>query len=299
MCGFPLLAAMPTILSRLWYGLTHPASDMPHFLIAATALTVVFVGVMALLHRLPPVGKKWVTIICTFVAGLYFLVEYLWPTQMVDGRPANFLTATQTPVNNFVGVVFVWTLVLGLISLAVVHGRRIVRREHDWPYSTAFFAALLAMMIFGFWSQAGDASMPLPGTEREVPTAAAVAFDTLYRGVFFHLNSTMFALLAFYIASAAYRAFRVRSVEAGLLMFSALFVMLGMTNTGLLFTSWIPTHIPWLAWMRLENISGFLMGWVNSASFRAVEIGVGIGALAMSMRLWLSLERGAFFSEES
>jgi hypothetical protein len=132
-----------------------------------------------------------------------------------------------------------------------------------------------------------------------VPTASSVVFDTLFRGVFVHLNSTMFALLAFYISSAAYRAFRVRSMESGLLMFAALFVMLGMTNTGLMLTNWIPVDVPWLAWMRLESISGFLQGMVNGPSFRAVGIGVAVGALAMSMRLWLSLERGAFFSEES
>jgi len=107
----------------------------------------------------------------------------------------------------------------------------------------------------------------------------------------------MFALLAFYIASAAYRAFRVRTVEAGLLMAAALIVMLGMVNFGVGLTSWIPLDSPW-RFFRIEQLSQWTLSWINMPAYRAVIIGVAVGMLAMALRLWLSLERGTFFSQE-
>jgi hypothetical protein len=34
------------------------------------------------------------------------------------------------------------------------------------------------------------------------------------------------------------------------------------------------------------------------AGLRAVTFGIFVGALAMSLRIWLNLERGAFFEQE-
>ncbi|HEY3342571.1 MAG TPA: hypothetical protein VGK81_11155, partial [Anaerolineae bacterium] len=113
-----------------------------------------------------------------------------------------------------------------------------------------------------------------------------------------NFDAAMFSLLAFYIASAAYRAFRVRTVEAALLMVSALIVMLGMVNFGVFLTHSIPLDSPY-AFFRVERLSLWILNWINMPAQRAVTIGVAVGALAMAMRIWLSLERGTFFSQES
>lgn len=258
------------------------------FWLAAALSTVFFVAVMTLLHRLSPPAKKWLSIICTFAAGLFFLIEFLLPVgPLPDGKTGNIITPWVEPVSNFVLDVMMWMLLLGIISLVGVHARRLVKQQAGWHNSLAFFLAFIAIIAVGLPTQMGNT-----GTD-----VAKLVYDSLFRGLLINLDSTMFALLAFYIASAAYRAFRVRTLEAGLLMVAALIVMLGFVNFGVAMTSWIGPESPF-AYFRMENMSMWLMNWVNMPSQRAVLVGVAIGSLAMAMRLWLSLERGAFFSQE-
>jgi hypothetical protein len=257
--------------------------SVPAFLGALALSAALFVLGFGLLHRMSSTVKKWVTIACTFIAGLYFLLGFIVPT---NDKGENFITPTVEPVSYFIMYVFAWTLGLGIISLTIVHGRRLLTRHAGWHHSLAFFIAMLSFILFGFWSQIGASG----------PAGVKSAYSALFT-LLINLDAAMFSLLAFYIASAAYRAFRVRTVEAGLLMVAALLVMLGLVNVGVWLTSWIPESSTW-AFFRLENLSVWMMSIINMSGQRAVTIGVAVGALAMAMRLWLSLERGAFFSQE-
>jgi hypothetical protein len=265
-----------------------PVHTTGGFIGMALGATALFVLLMAGLHQLAPEAKKWLTIVCTFGAGLFFLLEYFLPIRKLkDGSEGNAITPFVIPVSDFIQYMMIWTVGLGLISLTLVHGRRLVRRQADWHNSLAFFLALIAMLVVGFSTQAGKAGTP----------GARMLYDSLFRGLLISLDAAVFSLLAFYIASAAYRAFRIRTVEAGLLMAAALIVMLGFVNFGVMLTSWIPLDSPW-AGLRLEKLSSWILNWLNMPGQRAVTIGVAIGGLAMAMRIWLSLERGAFFSQE-
>jgi hypothetical protein len=107
-------------------------------------------------------------------------------------------------------------------------------------------------------------------------------FVFLTEGLFTSLGSAMFSLLAVYIAAAAYRAFRVRSLESFLMMAAAVLVMLGQTPFGL----WLYEGLP--------GIRQWLLEVPNSAAFRAIKIGAAVAALVMSIRMWLSIESENF-----
>jgi len=105
-------------------------------------------------------------------------------------------------------------------------------------------------------------------------------FDWIYQNIFTPLMSTIFALVAFFITSAAYRAFRVRTKEATVLLLCALFVMLGRAPIG---------DAIWGGWSTF--VSNWLMGVVNMAGYRGIQLGAAIGGFATALRIMLGLER--------
>ena len=63
-------------------------------------------------------------------------------------------------------------------------------------------------------------------------SATGSYFQLLFQYVMSPLNSTMYALLAFYVASASYRAFRAKNTEATILLVAAFVILLGRTALG-------------------------------------------------------------------
>jgi hypothetical protein len=109
--------------------------------------------------------------------------------------------------------------------------------------------------------------------------------NSMFRIFFDHILipclATMFALLAFFIASAAYRAFRARNVLATMLLVAALVVMMR-------FNPWLQSSdFPYLA-----KLSTWLMNVPNLAAQRAILIGVGLGMVATALKVILGIERG-------
>jgi hypothetical protein len=93
------------------------------------------------------------------------------------------------------------------------------------------------------------------------------------------MASTMFSLLAFYIASAAYKAFRARSLEATVLLLAAIIVMLAQVPIGMAISRWIP------------QISDWILNVPNMAAKRGIALGVGLGMTATSLKIMLGIER--------
>jgi hypothetical protein len=93
--------------------------------------------------------------------------------------------------------------------------------------------------------------------------------------------ASMFALLAFFISSAAYRAFRARNILATLLLLAALIVM-----------SRFNPYLEPIFGDYLPRMSNWLMNVPNLAAQRAIVIGVGLGMVATALKVILGIERG-------
>lgn len=116
---------------------------------------------------------------------------------------------------------------------------------------------------------------------QEVTTEQSLAYRAYYfieNGIFSPLGSAMFSLLAFYIASASFRAFKIRSKESALMVASAVIVIFGQTFIGDMISSSF-------ADMRL-----WLLEVPNSAAFRAIKLSSAIAMVVLAVKMLLSLE---------
>ena len=88
------------------------------------------------------------------------------------------------------------------------------------------------------------------------------------------------SLLAFMITSASYRAFKVKDWQSAILMATAVIVMLGQVGVGSFLYKGMPA------------LSAWTMAIPNTAGMRGITIGGALGAIALSLRVLLGLERG-------
>ncbi|MBC8101587.1 MAG: hypothetical protein H7Z41_03255 [Cytophagales bacterium] len=222
----------------------------------------------------------------TFLAGLYYVLEFFLPVGAA-GKEAgqNFLTPYLPAFAQVNQVLLSFAGGVGIFSLLTVHSRAIVRQRAGWGFSLTLLAALFGIAIFGFLK------------EYRPNSYNAGIYRLLFDGAYKNLQAAMFSIISFYIVSAAYRAFRLRSVEATLLLASAFLVILGQVPMGQAITAWLPTE-GFASSLRLEVIRDWILTRVSSPALLAVDLGLGMGLLSTAIRLWLSLERGSYFDRE-
>ncbi|MEM6961536.1 MAG: hypothetical protein AAF355_04825 [Myxococcota bacterium] len=208
----------------------------------------------------------------TFFLGIFMILEFFIPAGSV-----------RTAVSLFQewGLVLASAaFVLGAINVIQVNIPKIRRREPDWEYKVVLLIAALAMAFVGLLGGREKHTTSVDSTLFELSQAySREAFEFLYLHVFAPANSTMFSLLAFFIASAAFRAFRARNLEASLMLITAVVVMLGVIPVG-----------EWL-WSGMPELTDWILNYANNAGRRAILVGAALGGVATGLRVILGLER--------
>ena len=178
-----------------------------------------------------------------------------------------------------------FAIVLGQISLLKMNLLKVTTKSENWKYHLAALISFVAMFLFGILFGTQKQSGILGEGTIITSMLGEKPFDYIFNNIYQHLMAAMFSLLAFFIASAAYRAFIARSLESTLLLSVSILVMLGNTSIGSTITSNLP------AYLHLPNISSFIMEFPNTAGQRAILIGAGLGVIGSSLRIILGLER--------
>jgi len=290
----------------MWNG-PHGSSQLITGLVAGAILSIVlFVGLMFAPSRLRrPIVSAFV-----FISGLFYVLLYVWPSP-IGRAPTDasrnsvetvsfWLNDGVSVVANISNVLAAFLLCLWVGSLLRIHFLKLAKQQKDWAFSAVLLVCLFAMAIFGLWDWQMRED---PKTNILLADLANWGFvykasDLLFDGLLQQMDAAMFSLIAFYILSAAYRAFRMRSVEASILLLTAFVVLLSVMGAvqfkvDELVQGMLAHGDPNSFWMnfQLSAIAGWLKSTVQSSSIRGIEFGVGIGLMAMGLRIWLSLER--------
>lgn len=207
-----------------------------------------------------------IPLLITFLAGVFMAVQFFVPHELGQ--------TTFRELLNWGIIVAAFALVLGIGSLLRTHIEKIRRQRADWPYSVVAIASFVLMCVVGLFYGTGEGS----------------GFDWIFRHIQVPLDATMFSLLAFFIASAAFRTFRARSVEATLLLVAAVVVMLGRVPGTLIVLLGETGPGLWLHAM-MPDVSEWIMDFPTVAGKRGIIFGVALGAIATALRVILGIER--------
>jgi hypothetical protein len=280
-------------------------------LLGMIALTlVVGFGATFAMASGPAQIRRPIVVGITFLAGLFYVLFWAFPSP-INRKPTDlprnplesfsfWLSDSQSVVSNFTNIIAAFLVGLGIYSLLRIHAGRLVKQQKDWGFSLVLLVSMLAMALFGY----------IDYYQRFGPHGAAMssqagwgfpqyAKDLLFDGLLQEMDAGMFSIVAFYILSAAYRAFRARSAEATILLVTALIMVLSLL--GLVVAGWdggvdkLAAHAGgakgFVDNFSLTNIAVWVKNTFQTPSIRGLDFGVGIGLLAMGVRIWLSLEK--------
>jgi hypothetical protein len=208
----------------------------------------------------------------TIFVGFLAIISFFCPP--IEGLGEDFTL--------FFDIIAVFAFFLGGGNLVRIHANKLIKRKADWGFSIVTLLGFFVMLAAGLF-KIGN-----PGGIAASATAPGSLFSTLYTNLHLPLGSTMYALLAFYVASASYRAFRAKNLEATVLLVAAFIILLGSTPFGQMLTFWIPDGLDIL---EIPNLAVWIMSSPNLAGQRAIMIGIGLGVVSMSLRLILGIER--------
>jgi hypothetical protein len=219
--------------------------------------------------------RRQLPLAITLVMGITFALQYYIPHPVSE--------EAITHLAKWMQIISGFALVLGLASLFQVHAIKIRRQVPGWGYSVILYLAMAVTVFVGLFLSKGQTRVD----------GVQTGFGWIYDYTMVPLQATMFSILAFFIASAAYRAFRARSREAGFLLAAAVIVMMGRVPLGQvllpgakLFIGSYSIPIP-----GVWDVTQWLLNVVNSAARRAILIGVSMGAVALSVKIILGYER--------
>ncbi len=191
---------------------------------------------------------------------------------LTEFSPHSFSQKLYEEIVNWGLIISPFALVLAVATLIQTHWARIRHRAEHWQYSLFVFAGILIMASLG------------------IPTGPKnPAFEWFFNNVQVPMDATMFSLLAFFIASAAFRAFRARTFEATLLLITALIVMMGNVPIG---NSIWNTLLSWTPWVDgASTARQWILDNPNLSARRGIILGVSLGVISQAIRIILGIER--------
>lgn len=247
------------------------------FLFALVPIVGIALGMRA------PALRSRIPILIGIFAGLIPIFSLYVPKRFLSGP-----TGMSPRMDQWLIILAGFALLLGIVNVVQNNSRKISRREKGWIFAAVLLIGLFvtgAFGIWGWWTRSGIGFLP---------DGSPTPFKWVEDRFFQPLQSTIFSLLAFFMASAAFRAFRARNTEATILLIAAGLVMAGRVPLLEFLAAPIPPlhHSASLASQFLGRGAEWIMDNPNGAAQSGIIIGAALGAASMAIRVILGIERG-------
>lgn len=200
--------------------------------------------------------KRRIPMLIVSITGILMTIQYFVPHPWSEAFYNNAL--------DWLVIIGIFAMPLGIYSMVRMQFTKIQRKSEGWGYSVVTLIGLFTMLGLGYTQDC---------------LVSGTFFMKIFEFIYIPIQATMFSLLAFYIASAAYRAFRARNLMATIVLGSAIIVMLGRIPIGEAISPILPQVADWI------------MNIPNMAAQRAIMIGLGLGAASTAMKIVLGIER--------
>ncbi|MGC9359038.1 MAG: hypothetical protein ACP5G7_01515 [Anaerolineae bacterium] len=197
--------------------------------------------------------RRTLPVIAAILCGAALLADLLLDVPVVNAIGSTLLEGIM--------ILGAFALILAVLKLVTYHVGCLVHRESGAGGSVVLLAGLLAALGLGL--------------ARPTGTELQWLFDYVYEP----LQATMAALLAFFGIQGAYRAFRLRSGEAAVLLVSALFALLAQLPIASAISPVLPRLRQWMVTVPA------------AAGMRGILLGVSLGAIIASLRILFGVER--------
>ncbi len=198
--------------------------------------------------------RKIPIIICA-ICGTFMAAQYFITSEPVARLYAMILDWMQ--------IIFICALMVGIINVIARQIKNVSQSGPERIYAGIALFGIALMVVLGFgW-----------GIMRGSP------FLWVFDNVQAPMQTTVFSLLAFYVASAAYRGFRARRAESVILVLAALIILLGRVPRGEMVSPEVPKIVSWV--LTVPAV----------AAKRAILIGIGLGMTATAIKVIVGMER--------
>jgi len=198
--------------------------------------------------------RKEFFIVLILIVSLFIYVPYFFHVPPIMTEMEIWLTETTVIIASFA----IW---VGLITSTRREIVRIQRRRRGWYYSGLLLGLAWTMVLTGL----------LLGKQSTIYNFLQWAF--VIPG-----DSTIYAILVFYLTSAGARAFRLRSLESTLLTFGAIFVLLKQAPLGEILAPWA------------GPVAVYLQDTIAMAATRVFSVSLAVGAVVLAIRLMAGQE---------
>jgi hypothetical protein len=185
--------------------------------------------------------------------GVLAFADFFVPNQELDALGRVLLEG--------VTILAAFALLLGVLNLLGTHARKVAQDRTGRGYSLTLCLALVITLAVGLFSGGGG------------------ALRWLFEYVYAPLQATLTALLAFFLVSAAYRAFRLRSGHAVILVIASLLMLLAQLPFAGALSPYLPAVRDWMLAVPV------------TAAMRGILLGVALGSISTALRVLLAVDR--------